>query len=182
MMRRWATRHRDSILHAVLVVAFVVVALLPAGAKAATPTTLSPPLIQWGANAGGSAFAPPFQIVVFDSVTGLPCIWGSTSTCGVFPGGGGGSVTITAPSNFTPAQVSVGTSATLIAAARTGRQLLTIVNTTTTAIYLGGSGVTTSTGHLLPGVVGASLTIPYTGAMYGVVASSTATVTEAETY
>jgi hypothetical protein len=104
---------------------------------------------------------------------------GTYVPCG---GGGGGSVTITSPSNFTPAQVSVGTSATLIAAARTGRQLLTIVNTTTTAIYLGGSGVTTSTGHLLPGVVGASLTIPYTGAMYGVVASSTATVTEAETY
>lgn len=90
---------------------------------------------------------------------------------------GGGS-----PANFTPAQVSVATTATLIVAARTGRNLISIVNTTTTPIYLGGSGVTTSTGQLLPGVVGASLTLPYTGALYGIVASGTATVTEAETY
>lgn len=86
------------------------------------------------------------------------------------------------PGTFTPAQVSVGATATLIAASRASRALLTVVNTTTTAIYLGGSGVTTSTGQLLPGVVGASLTVPGTFALYGIVATGTATVTEAEVY
>lgn len=84
--------------------------------------------------------------------------------------------------NFTPAQVSVTTSATLIVAARAGRTLVTVENTTTTDIYIGGASVTTSTGHLLPGTKGASLTIPYTGALYGIVASGSATVTEAEVY
>lgn len=86
------------------------------------------------------------------------------------------------PANFTPAQVSVAATATQIAASRTGRNLIDVVNTTTTAVYLGGSGVTTSTGLLLPGIVGASVTIPFTGALYGIVATGTATVTEAETY
>lgn len=101
-------------------------------------------------------------------------------------GGGGGGATVGA-ANFTPAQVSVGATATVIAAARTGaagtgRVSITITNTTTTAIYLGGSGVTTSTGTMLPGVVGASVTINTTAAVYGIVATGTATVTEFETY
>jgi hypothetical protein len=84
------------------------------------------------------------------------------------------------------AQVSVGTSPTPIVSARTGapgtgRVSVTIVNTTTTPIYLGGSGVTTTTGELLPGIVGASITLNTTAAVYGI-AGSTATVTEAETY
>jgi hypothetical protein len=86
-------------------------------------------------------------------------------------------------------QVSVGTTVggTLIAAARTGvpgtgRASVTIVNTTTTAIYLGNTGVTTTTGQLLPGVVGASITLNTTAAIYGIVAASTATVTFSETY
>lgn len=89
--------------------------------------------------------------------------------------------------NFAATQVSVASSATSIVAARTGisgtgRISVTITNTTTTAIYLGGSGVTTSTGTLLPGIVGASVTLNTTAAVYGIVASSTATVTEFETY
>ena len=86
-----------------------------------------------------------------------------------------------------PAQVSVTSAATSIAAARTGvpgtgRVSVTITNTTTTAIYIGGSGVTTSTGALLPGIVGASLTLNTTAAVYGIVATGSATVTEIETY
>lgn len=88
----------------------------------------------------------------------------------------------TVPANFSTAQVACATTATQVVALRTARALQSVVNTTTTPIYLGGSGVTTSTGHLLPGVVGASLTLPFTGALYCVVASGTATVTEAETF
>src|ERR1700691_4560274 len=57
--------------------------------------------------------------------------------------------------SYTPAQVTVTTGATLIAAARTGvtgtgRISITVTNTTTTPIYTGGSGVTTTNGDLLP--------------------------------
>jgi hypothetical protein len=88
--------------------------------------------------------------------------------------------------NFAPAQVSVGTTATQIVAARpgaigTGRISVTITNTTTTPIFLGGSGVTLTTGALLPGIVGASKTISTTAAIFGI-AGSAATVTEDETF
>jgi len=46
----------------------------------------------------------------------------------------------------------------------------------------GGGGVTTGTGQLLPGVKGASLTIPTTAAIYGVVATGTQTVCALETF
>lgn len=84
--------------------------------------------------------------------------------------------------NFTPGQATIGTTPTLIAAARSGRQSITVTNTGTTAVYLGGSGVTTTTGAYLPGVVGATITIPFSGALYGIVASGTQLVTEYETY
>jgi hypothetical protein len=85
--------------------------------------------------------------------------------------------------NFTPAQVSVGTTATQIVASRSGRQLVTVVQSGTTDVYLGSANtVTTSNGLLLPGTKGASVTLPYAGAVYGIVASGTQTVTAAETY
>ena len=66
--------------------------------------------------------------------------------------------------------------------AGTGRVSVTITNTTTTPIYLGPTNsVTSANGQLLPGIVGASLTLNYTGAVYGIAVSS-ATVTESETY
>ena len=93
-----------------------------------------------------------------------------------------GAVTIAGPGNFAPTQVTVGTTAVLIVAARTGRATLTIENTGTTPIYVGGAGVTTSTGFPIPGAAGASLTLAYTGALYGISASGTAVVGEYETY
>ncbi len=88
---------------------------------------------------------------------------------------------------FAATQVSVGSTATSILSARTGapgtgRASATITNTTTTAIFIGGSGVTTSTGTLLPGIVGASITINTTAAIFGIVATGTATVTSFETF
>lgn len=84
--------------------------------------------------------------------------------------------------NVATNQVSIGTSATLIAAARPGRTMITVVNTTTTQIFLGPSGLTTGNALPLPGVVGASVTLQFSGALYGIVASGTATVGEAEVY
>jgi hypothetical protein len=74
---------------------------------------------------------------------------------------------------FTPGQVTLtATTAAVVIAARTGaagtgRISTTIVNGGTTAVALGGSGVTFTTGIVLPGVVGASATIATTTAIYG---------------
>lgn len=85
--------------------------------------------------------------------------------------------------NLATGQVSVANTATLIAALRSGRQAITIVNTAATAVYLGNStGVTTSTGTLLPGIVGASVTMNTQSAIYGISATGSETVTEFETY
>ena len=95
------------------------------------------------------------------------------------PVGAGGA----AYSNMTPAQVSVAATATQIVAARAGRGSVTIQNTTTTPVYIGSTNaVTTTTGILLPGTVGATITLPYSGAVYGIVGTGSATVTEYELY
>jgi len=88
---------------------------------------------------------------------------------------------------FAATQVSCASTATSFLSARTGasgtaRISATIENTGTTAVYVGASGVTTSTGMLLPGIVGASLTINTTAALYCIVATGTETVTVLETY
>jgi hypothetical protein len=80
-------------------------------------------------------------------------------------------------------QVSVGSSATLIAGARPGRRSLTVVMLGGgTDVYLGVSGVTTGTGTLLLGVKGAAYDLPTTAAVYGVVGSGSANVSFHEVY
>jgi hypothetical protein len=72
-------------------------------------------------------------------------------------------------SDFSTNQVSVGSTATLIVAQNHGRLSVLITNLGTTAIYIGDSpSVTTSNGQLLPGVVGASISLPVTCAIYGI--------------
>lgn len=89
--------------------------------------------------------------------------------------------------NFANTQVSVASTATQIVAARTGvsgtgRISATVCNTSTVAVYLGGSGVTTSTGQYLAGVAGACATFQTTAAIYGIVATGTETVGATEVY
>lgn len=79
-------------------------------------------------------------------------------------------------------QVSVGTSATAIVAARARRRSVTIVNHGTTDVYVGGTGVTTGNGVLLPGTKGAAITIETTAAVSAVVGSGTQTVSYFEEY
>lgn len=84
---------------------------------------------------------------------------------------------------FDAAQVSVGTTATLIAARRAGRHRITLVNHGTTPVYVGHDGsVTTTTGALLAGVAGQTLDIDTQGAVYGIVGTGTETVSAIETY
>jgi uncharacterized membrane protein len=82
---------------------------------------------------------------------------------------------------LTTGQVSVGTSATLIAAARTGRQKIGVTVTTAVQCAFGNSGVTLTTGWPLAAVAYASDSWDTTAALYGVCAS-TATVGFREQY
>lgn len=81
---------------------------------------------------------------------------------------------------YNTGQATVGTSATLIAAARPGRKDIVIINHSTVDVYVGGAGVTTSTGALLIGVKGAGLTITTEGPVYGIVGSGTEPVSYVE--
>ena len=89
-------------------------------------------------------------------------------------------VSETSRTSFSTAQVSVGATPTLIAAARVGRDLVTVINHGTTLIFIGSASVTITTGFLLP--ANAAITIPTTAAIYGVVAAATQTVSVLESY
>lgn len=76
--------------------------------------------------------------------------------------------------SFATAQVTVGTTNTQIAAARTGRRAITIENLGTGAFYVGVTGVTVANGYLVPGVLGATVTIPTQAAVFGIAAAAQA--------
>lgn len=87
--------------------------------------------------------------------------------------------TIAAPANPFPtrdygsasiatSQTTVGTGNTQIVSARSGRMAVTIENLGTGAFYVGVTGVTTANGYLVPGVLGASVTIPTQAAVFGI--------------
>ena len=76
-------------------------------------------------------------------------------------------------------QVSITNAATQIIAANSARSGVLITNpSTTVTVYVGLSGVTTSTGAILS--PGASLTLPVTSAIYGIVATGSQTVSYVE--
>jgi hypothetical protein len=79
-------------------------------------------------------------------------------------------------------QVSVTTAATLIAAARSGRQSIVITLTAATVLYIGGSGVTTANGLYVAGVVGQTITLDTAAAVYGIVGAGTLTVSYLENF
>lgn len=80
-------------------------------------------------------------------------------------------------------QVSVGATATLVAAMLGTRTSITIQNHGTTAMYCGSSNaVTTTTGFRLPGVDGASVTIPSGAAVYCITAAGSQTVSVLESF
>jgi len=85
-------------------------------------------------------------------------------------------------SSIATGQVSVTASATQVVAARAGRKEVTIVNHATTAVYIGGSGVTAATGLLLAGVQGQGITVTGGAAIYAIAASGSETVSFLEVY
>lgn len=84
--------------------------------------------------------------------------------------------------NLITNQVTVSTTATLLLASRPGRRQAVLVQLGTTDVFIGGSAVTTTTGVLLTGTKGATLTIETTGAIYGIVGAATQAVSVAETF
>jgi phenylpyruvate tautomerase PptA (4-oxalocrotonate tautomerase family) len=80
------------------------------------------------------------------------------------------------------AQVAVGTSATLLAAARDTRKaiLVFVDDAASGPVYVGGAGVTTGTGVKVS--AGHALEIATTAAVYGVVSSGSVTVYVLEEY
>jgi len=89
---------------------------------------------------------------------------GIATAANPFPVRSAGSATIAT------SQVTVGTTSTQIVAARTGRMSVTITNNGTNAFYVGITGLTTANGYLVPGVLGASVTIPTQAAVFGIAA------------
>ncbi|WP_311271073.1 hypothetical protein [Sphingobium sp. WCS2017Hpa-17] len=78
-------------------------------------------------------------------------------------------------------QVSVTTSSTLVAAARTGRNKITMSVGAANTCAFGNTGVTTTTGFPLAPTVGASLTLDTAAAIYAV-CSATTTISFIEQY
>lgn len=84
-------------------------------------------------------------------------------------------------SNLATGQVSVGTTATLIAAARAGRQRIQVIVGAANACALGTAAVTLTTGYALPAVAGTSDTSDTAAALYAVCSAAT-TISYKELY
>lgn len=88
---------------------------------------------------------------------------------------------ITNSDELTATQVTVATTPTLIAAANPNRKFLEINNIGAAAVFIGGSGVATTTGHQILNAT--KMTLPAsitTAAVYGIVAAGTNVVTVLE--
>lgn len=84
--------------------------------------------------------------------------------------------------NIATGQVSVALTSTQIAAARSSRGAITITNHGTNPVYIGTGTVTAANGLLLPGVVGASVTIPSNQQIAGIATGGAQTVSFLETF
>lgn len=114
--------------------------------------------------------ADPISIVPSGALgyvwTGTALAMARGDTSGTYVIGKGGA-------NMATGQVSAGTTATLIAAARTGRQNIQIIVGAANACAVGNAGVTLTTGYLLPAVAGTTDTSITAGALYAVCSATT---------
>lgn len=78
-------------------------------------------------------------------------------------------------------QVLITNAATKVVAANSARKKIILVNHGTTSVFIGeNSSVTDATGVLLAGVVGQTLYLDTTAAIYGITASSSQEISYAE--
>lgn len=89
---------------------------------------------------------------------------------------------ITGTGSIAQAQFIVNSTSAEIIPARAGRRSLLIVNHGTSDVYLGTGTVTTGTGLLLTGTKGASISIPTSAAINGLVASGTQLISYIEVF
>jgi hypothetical protein len=82
---------------------------------------------------------------------------------------------------FDTGQYTASATAGIMLPADLQRTGLLLVNTSGTAFYVGGTGVTAATGHLVPGVVGASVSIPTHDSVSVITSAGTALLTYVET-
>lgn len=130
-------------------------------------------------------------VAVTDPVDGstkqvvIPAVSLVSASGGASPAGTAADPSFSKPvggSSINTNQITVGATATLIVAARAGRQSVSITTTAATVLYIGASGVTTTTGHYIAASAGATITVNTAAAVYGVVASGTLVVTFLENY
>jgi hypothetical protein len=137
-----------------------------------------------GTIAVSGTFWPATQPVSLASLPALvagSALIGKVSVDQTTPGSTNG-VTEVGSSNWAASQVSVSSAATSLVSARSARHAIVVTNLGTADVWLGGAGVTVSTGTLLPGVKGACKAIPATTAVYGIVASGSQVVSVEELY
>jgi archaellum component FlaF (FlaF/FlaG flagellin family) len=90
--------------------------------------------------------------------------------------------TINVPQAMSTTQVSVLVTATLVETNRS-RASVTLENLGTNQVCFGPtSAVTLANGICLPGTVGAALTIPFAGAVYGIATTGTTTIAVMDLY
>lgn len=90
--------------------------------------------------------------------------------------------TVNVPYNMATTQVSVLVTATLVETNRS-RASVTLENLGANQVCFGGTNaVTLSNGVCLPGTVGAAITIPYAGAVWGIAATGTTTIAVMDLY
>ena len=80
---------------------------------------------------------------------------------------------VLAAPNMSAGQVAVATTATLVVPQRDTRQDVVLNVTAANSCAVGSSGVTLTTGYLLPSTIGASVTVHSRAAIYMVCASTT---------
>jgi len=81
--------------------------------------------------------------------------------------------------NLVTGQVAVGTTSTLVVAARAGRKTVTLTPTSSTVYYIGNTGVTTANGMYV--AAGGTVTLTTTAAIYAVGAAAL-TISFGETF
>lgn len=91
-------------------------------------------------------------------------------------------VAVNSPTSIAAGQGTISTTAASLVAARAARKTITIENTSAVAFYVGPTGVTATTGLLVPGVVGASVTVDSAAAFFAITASGSATASFLETF
>jgi len=147
------------------------------GISGGTPQTVS-----GDASPGAAAPAMAFYIAGSDGTAVRPILTNTAGAIGFYLATNSLNAVSRGASTLATGQVAVGTTATQIVAARTLRGSVKITNLSTVDIYIGNSGVTTTTGDLLPGTRGASITVPVSVALFGIGAAAGASVSFMDVY